>query len=65
MVKITQIRSLDLSGNVLNDTSISSLVALSSIRSLLLNGLSTMKLETLDLCGNGIYGSLSTGGLSY
>lgn len=48
MVKITQIRSLDLSGNVLNDTSISSLVALSSIRSLLLNGMVLTSARTIQ-----------------
>ncbi|XP_073361817.1 uncharacterized protein [Aegilops tauschii subsp. strangulata] len=70
--KLTKLKVLDLSGNMLNDSIITSLVALSTIRSLFLNytalssavtiqQLSTMKLETLDLSDNAINGTISTG----
>ncbi|XP_037461697.1 receptor-like protein 15 [Triticum dicoccoides] len=69
--KLRKLEILDLSNNKLDESSITSLVAFSSLRSLLLHGnafssnltiqgLSTMKLHTLDLGNNYIHGKLAT-----
>ncbi|KAM0822629.1 hypothetical protein ACQ4PT_071378 [Festuca glaucescens] len=69
---LRELEILDLSGNSeLDESSIPSLVAVSSLQSLFLNGndlrsnrtiqqLSTMKLHTLDLGNNNFHGTLST-----
>ncbi|KAF7015100.1 hypothetical protein CFC21_029010 [Triticum aestivum] len=70
--KLRKLTSLDLAGNILSDYSISSLVAVSSLRRLFISSndltspmaiqhLSTMKLDTLDLSDNAFNGTLPTG----